>query len=100
MKLFYSSKVVMLLEIESALFLPTEVNFLIQQTFNKHVAKKKKRVSYYPCPHRACVLEGIEGNTCISVKEISRGALRALRALAHTVGLVQLTSFHPLSLSS
>ena len=42
MKLFYSSKVVMLLEIESALFLPTEVNFLIQQTFNKHVAKKKK----------------------------------------------------------
>ena len=28
-----------------------------------------------------------------------QGALRALRALAHTVGLVQLTSLHPLSLS-
>ena len=31
----------MLLEVESALFLPTEVNFLIQQTFSEHVAKKK-----------------------------------------------------------
>lgn len=48
MKLFYSSKVVMLLEIESALFLPTEVNFLIQQTFNKHVAKKKKGLAIIP----------------------------------------------------
>ena len=61
----------MLPEVDSPLSLPTEVNLLTQQTLNAHVAKKKKKVSYYPC-HRARVLEGIKENTNISVKEISR----------------------------